>query len=218
MYKYQEEKLKNENNKLKLAKKEQDIVFLSTALISILLIFILLFYLFEYRKKRNLQELNLKAESLKAQTILMENENRLLRQENELIVLREKSAVLRESLFRKMSVATKIPSLKTLENDAAEGFTGNRIHLEETDWNELFQTTNELFYGFVSRLEKEYPDLSKEDIGFCCLVKINVSMNDLADIYCISKAGVTKKKTRMKKEKFGITDKATSLETFLFSF
>ena len=218
MYKYQQEKLKNENNELKLTKREQEIVFLSIASISLLIIVILLFYLFEYRKKRNLQEYKMKEERLKTQTLLVENENKLLRQENELTMLREKSAILRESLFRKMSVATKIPSLKTLENETAEGFTGNRIHLEETDWNELFQTTNELFYGFVSRLEKEYPDLSKEDIGFCCLVKINVSMNDLADIYCISKAGVTKKKTRMKKEKFGITDKATSLETFLFSF
>ena len=54
---------------------------------------------------------------------------------------------------------------------------------------ESLDTTNELFDGFSSLLRKKYPILTNEDVGFCCLIKINVSIQDLADIYCISKAG-----------------------------
>ena len=215
---FQQEKLKNENNELKLAKRDQKIVFLSGALIGLFLFAILLFSFIVYRKKINFQKYRLKEEGLKAQTLLMENQNKLLRQENELMTLREKSAVLRESLFRKMSIATKIPSLKTSENGSSEMTSGNRICMEEADWNELIQTTNDLFYGFVTRLEKKYPHLGKDDVRFCCLIKINVSMNDLADIYCISKAGITKKKMRMKKDKLDIHDEAISLDNYLFSF
>jgi hypothetical protein len=116
-----------------------------------------------------------------------------------------------------MSVSEKIPSLDASGNHAKE-LSSKRIRLEEQDWTELIQTTNELFNGFASRLKKEYPCLSAEDIGFCCLLKINVSMQDLADIYCISKAGITKRKTRMKKEKFQISDHLLDLDRFLSEY
>ena len=215
--KYQEEKLKNENNELQLAKREQDLFFLSVALVSIVIIVALLFYLFSERKRKRIREHIFREESLRAQTLVIENENKLLRQENELMVLREKSAILRESLFRKMSVATKIPSLKTSDDESHIVSTG-RIDLREPDWNELINTVDDLFGEFASRLAKEYPVLNKEDIGFCCLLKINVSMQDMADIYCISKAGITKKKTRMKKDKFNIYEEDRSLDDFLSSY
>jgi len=217
MQKYQEEKLKNENNELQLAKREQEIFFLSVALISVVIIVALLFYLFTELKRKKIREHIFREESLRAQSLVIENENKLLRQEKELMVLREKSAILRESLFRKMSVATKIPSLKTSDDELHIVSTG-RIDLREPDWNELIHTVDDLFGEFASRLEKEYPVLSKEDIGFCCLLKINVSMRDMADIYCISKAGITKKKTRMKKDKFNIHEEGLSLDDFLASY
>ena len=215
--KYQEEKLKNENNELKLAKREQEILFLAIAMVSIIVILALWIYLLGERKRKKIREQKLHEETLVARSLLVENENKLLKQENELISLREKSAILRESLFRNMSVAKKIPSLKiTYEDDVSQ--TSGRISIEEPDWNELFYTVDDLFGGFASRLKKEYPNLSKEDIGFCCLVKINVSMQDLADIYCISKAGITKKKMRIKKDKFDIQNENLSLDKFLSSF
>ena len=212
--KYQEEKLKNENNELQLIKREQEILFLSIALISVIIIVVLLFFLLSERRKKKIREHIVHIEAMKTNSLMMENENKFLRQENELAVLREKSAILRESLFRKMSVATKIPSLNTIDDDLNEVSSG-RIRLDDPDWVELIRTVDELFSGFTLRLVKDYPSLNKDDIGFCCLVRINVSMKDLADIYCISKAGITKKKTRMKKDKFAIYDETISLDSFL---
>jgi hypothetical protein len=212
--KYKEEILKNENNELRLAKNEQEILFLSIALVSLIVIVSLWVYVLEDRKRKKNKEQVLREEALLAKSQLVENENKILKKDNELILLKEKSAILRESLFRKMAVARKIPSLtKTEENTNSAG----KIYMEESDWDELINTTNELFDGFSSLLRKEYPTLSNEDVGFCCLVKINVSIQDLADIYCISKAGIIKKKYRLKKYKFNIHDENISLDDFLAS-
>ena len=58
-------------------------------------------------------------------------------------------------------------------------------------------------------------DLDEDDIRFCCLVKINVNLQDLSDIYCLSKAAITKKKYRIKKDKLGICDATASLDDCL---
>ena len=55
--------------------------------------------------------------------------------------------------------------------------------------------------------------LSEKDINFCCLVKINMSIQNLTDIYCISKNSVSRKKLRLK-EKLGVGEEAT-LDEFL---
>ena len=66
--------------------------------------------------------------------------------------------------------------------------------------------------------DKAYPQLGDKEIGFCCLVKINVNIQDLSDIYCVSKAAITKRKYRIKTDKLGITDENISLDSFLKVF
>jgi tetratricopeptide (TPR) repeat protein len=215
---YREEQLKNENNELKLAKKGRELYLLTAALLITIVAIIFWIFFSEEKKKKRIREQQQKEQTLKDQAKIAEHENRLLKQENELSQLREKASVLRESLFRKMSVSGKIPSLVDVSGNHSNESPHKRISLEEPEWTELIQTTNTLFNGFASRLRKEYPALSTEDIGFCCLLKINVSMQDLADIYCISKAGITKRKTRMKKEKFKISDNFLDLDDFLLNY
>ncbi|WP_244436408.1 hypothetical protein [Bacteroides timonensis] len=43
---------------------------------------------------------------------------------------------------------------------------------------------------FSVRLLEAFPGLSMKDVYFCCLVKINVSIKDLSDIYCISRTSI----------------------------
>lgn len=200
--KYREAVLENENNQLKLAKQEREIYLLSLLFVLILLIVSLLFFLFRIRKKREMRE--------------QEQQNLLLKKENELMQLRERAGALRESLLRKMSLSEKIPSLDS--NGTGFNEENRRIRLNEKDWEELIDTVDQLYTGFVSRLRTDYPGLANPDLAFCCLIKIRVSMQDMADIYCISKAGITKRKTRMKKEKFRIADESVSLDDFLLRY
>ena len=61
-----------------------------------------------------------------------------------------------------------------------------------------------------------FGQLTEKDINFCCLVKINMNLQSLANIYCISGNSVSRRKLRLK-EKLGI-DKDESLSKFLSRF
>lgn len=215
---YKEEKLKNENNLLKLAKRDRELYLLWLSLFVVLACVVIYIFFSQERKKRMQKERLQKELLLKEEAKYLENENRLLKIESELSILREKESLLRESLFRRMTMATKIPSLDHSLKTEEELPDNKRIVLTEKEWEELILTVNDAYAGFAVRLREEYPVLTRKDIAFCCLVKIKVTMKDLSDIYCITKAGVSKKKTRMKKEKFGLSDDLLTLDLFLHHF
>ena len=93
-----------------------------------------------------------------------------------------------------------------------------RIALSDEEWEDIRQTVDGSYDRFTVRLLEAFPGLSMKDIYFCCLVKINVSIKDLSDIYCVSKAAITKRKYRIKTDKLGITDENISLDSFLKVF
>ncbi len=93
--------------------------------------------------------------------------------------------------------------------------SSRKIVVTDAEWVEVISVVNEAFDHFATRLEQIYPLLNNKDIGFCCLVKINVNIQDLSDIYCVSKAAITKRKYRIKTDRLGITDENVSLDSFL---
>ena len=103
-------------------------------------------------------------------------------------------------------------------NNQDEPGTSHKIVVTDAEWAEVTSVVNDAFDHFVVRLRQAYPQLGEKEIGFCCLVKINVNIQDLSDIYCISKAAITKRKYRIKTDKLGITDENISLDSFLKAF
>ena len=214
---YKEMQLEQENNALKLAKRNRELALLSVLFLTTIAIVVCWHFFSLAKKKEKIREQQQREQYLKNQATIAEQDNRLLKQEKELSRLHEKGAALRESLFRKLTVSQKIPSLDVSGNHEKVNYHP-KIALEESDWKELIETIDAVFNGFSFRLKKAYPHLSIDDIRFCCLLKINISMQDLADIYCISKAGITKRKMRMKREKFNITDSQLDLNNFLIMY
>lgn len=203
---YNELKLKNELYQLHLKQREKELWMLGivTALLGVGFI---VFFFYQKEKKKRLQK-----------------ENLLLHQEAELSGLREKEirlqnkeAELREALFRRIAFFRKLPSLHNDESQD-EVASSRKIVVTDAEWIEVISVVNEAFDHFAARLEQAYPSLNNKDIGFCCLVKINVNMQDLSDIYCVSKAAITKRKYRIKTDKLGITDENVSLDSFLKAF
>ena len=137
-------------------------------------------------------------------------ENRLLRQEEELVslrekqtALREKDARLREELFKRMNVFNKL-SVSGKER---------HVFLSDADWEEIHLMVDSAYSNFIPKLRKNFPALTDREINFCCLVRMNLSLQSLADIYCISKNSVSRRKLRLK-EKLGI-DEETTLDEYL---
>lgn len=204
---------KESENKAKISKIEQEKrTLLFVTVIIVLLLIVIMTYLFFYRKQRKQYEAYLKSKAVQ-----LEQDNLLLNQSKEISLLREKESLLRESLFRRIDILKKIPSITPSELDV-DSIDSRKITLTENDWNELVQTIDDAYPNFTSRLKNSFPLLSKDDLHFCCFLKIDVNLQDLSDIYCVSKSTITKKKYRVKTDKLCITNREISLDDFLKKF
>ena len=192
-------KIKNQLNELKVERQRHIILILGLSLLLLVLIGAFVFYLFHRERK--------------AERARLMQENIMLKQQEELSNLREKEALLREKdarmreeLFKRMNVFEKLSDTEKEKH----------IQLSDTDWKEIQVMLDSGYNGFTQKLRARFPMLSEKDINFCCLVKINMSIQSLTDIYCISKNSVSRKKLRLK-EKLGIGEEAT-LDEFLNHF
>ena len=95
--------------------------------------------------------------------------------------------------------------LRLLKNPYSYSMEDDFVYLKH--WVDL---TSE---NFASRLKKEYPRLTDKEMNVCCLVRMNLSLQSLDDIYCISKNSVSRRKLRMK-EKMELAEE-TTLDEYL---
>ena len=189
-------KLKNQLNELKVERQKHVILILGLVLLVVTLIGTFVFYIFQRKRVNERNRLI--------------QENVMLKQQEELSALREKEALLREKdarmreeLFKRMNVFEKLSDTEKEKH----------IQLSDTDWKEIQLMLDSGYNDFTKKLRNRFPMLSEKDINFCCLVKINMSLQSLTDIYCISKNSISRRKLRLK-EKMGIEEGIT-LDEFL---
>ena len=168
--------------------------------------------LFQNEKlQKNNKELSKKSERIRKQEReISQAKDKLQQQAIENLQKEEKLSSLQADFLRRL-VAINIPSLNNKANDLV-------IKLSNEDFANLEKDINATFDQFTVRLKKEYPLLDKNEIQFCCLIKIQLDLNTLANIYCRSKAAISKRKLRIKQEKLNITDKNISLDDFIQRF
>ena len=185
-------KLKNELNELKVKQQSYIILILGLGAFILLLCGSFTIYLL-HRKRKHLMQENLMLKQQEELSSLREKE----------ALLREKDARMREELFRRIRI------VKDLEE-------GNRVHITDEDWKDIHVMLESTYPGFLANLRENFPTLSEKELNFCCLVKMSMSLQQLADIYCISINSVSRRKLRLK-EKLGI-GKEDSLSKFLNRF
>ncbi len=168
--------------------------------------------MFYYRIKQNKNKLKIQL----LRTEQERNQSDLKRKEAEIQYLKEKEeketialARLNQRLeyFKQLNEIT-IPILMQNRNKAGA------LHLQENDWTIIRNNTNACFDHFTERLKKLYPQLTEEEINFCCLVKMELPLSVLAEIYHIAKGSISRKKMRLK-EKIGIEN--MSFDEFIAS-
>jgi tetratricopeptide (TPR) repeat protein len=203
---YQHGKSLEQVQRLSSDKQEQTIRYYRVSFLFLVVLIILGGAFFIYRS-RNKKE-------------LLQKSKLLLEQENRLIKMREKDCQLREDFFKKLNNIKKIPSLSRADKAEKETLidTKAKISLTDIDWEEIIRNIDLAYDHFTDRLIKAYPNLTTQEIHLCCLVKIKVVRNDLANIFCITPQSVKTTKYRIKKDKMGINDKNMTLDLFLENF
>ena len=195
-------KLQNQLNKLEVERQKHVILILGLILFVVILTGLFGSYLF-YRKRKQ------ERRSLIQENLLLKQQEELTSLREKEAILREKDALMREELFKRMKVAEKLPLSKS--NHTFE--EGKHIHLSETDWAEIRLMLDSSYPSFIQTLKSTCPTLTDKDINFCCLIKINLNLQNLADIYCISINSVSRRKLRLK-EKLSLS-KDESLSQYL---
>ena len=188
-------KMKSELAELQVDRQQHLIIIMSLCLFMLGLVGVSLFYFY---RKRTVERKRLMQENM----LLRQNEELASLREKQL-ALREKEARLREELFKRMNVVNKL-SVSGKER---------HVFLSDTDWEEIYLMVNDAYHNFIPKLRTNFPALTDKDINFCCLVRMNLSLQSLADIYCISKNSVSRRKLRMK-EKMELAEE-TTLDEYL---
>ena len=135
-----------------------------------------------YRRKARIAHAR-ELEAMRLSEVAQANEN-LVREEN----------IKLQRLYYEHLYAIILPILNT-----HRGKSGH-INLEESSWELIEKNTDMVLPGFTSRLRKQHPTLTIEDVRFCCLLMMRVPNALLADVYGIAPSSVAVRKQRMKKK------------------
>ena len=135
-----------------------------------------------YRRKARIAHAK-ELEAMRLSEVAQANEN-LVREEN----------IKLQRLYYEHLYAIILPIL-----NAHRGKSGH-INLEESSWELIEKNTDTVLPGFTSRLRRQHPTLTTEDVRFCCLLMMRVPNALLADVYGIAPSSVAVRKQRMKKK------------------
>ena len=135
-----------------------------------------------YRRKARIAH-DKELEAMRLSEAAQANEN-LVREEN----------IKLQRLYYEHLYAIILPIL-----NAHRGKSGH-INLEESSWELIEKNTDIVLPGFTSRLRRQHPTLTTEDVRFCCLLMMRVPNALLADVYGIAPSSIAVRKQRMKKK------------------
>jgi len=195
---YEYADLLNDNNELE--NRNQWIII---ACVLLLLVSLFLLVLYKYR-------IALKNEYILNQQKRISDTNQAL-QEKEFAVKGLKDDILniRENILRNSAIYKKIIKNSQSIEDA------KKYPLTDQDWLTLKEILKTTYFLFIDNLQSQIPNLTEDEIRFCCLLKIGLNSQQLSILLNIQSASVSHKRYRiMKKGQLENTD--ITLEKFVF--
>lgn len=186
-------------------KGKSQLYFYLSLVIAIAMLITIIALLYAYSQQRAKADAELRA--LEVQKGKQQAE---LRQKEEKMALKEKQiSSMRDFILMKVATAQKLEKIKIASN--------KRIILSEYDWEEIIMFVNSIEDGFVSRLKKEYPDLTTDEVRFLVLIRAGMPAKALAQIYDVQEKSI-RQKLFVYKNKFHIGGENTSLRKYIETF
>lgn len=203
LYKHEQLSVENLYWRTQAAERQSNVYLMAT--LSLLSLWIAsTIYFFYWRNRRRLVEqqhqLASQQEELHHQRqVTTENLQRMAEME-------QKEARLKETFFRRLN-----------QRIVQEIEKGSNIFLSDDDWEDIVQNADIIFDNFTRRLQQHYPALNKEDLRYCCMVKMQLSQLEMSQIMHLEKDSVKKRLKRIRMEKMK-ADSGVTLEELLRRF
>lgn len=203
LYKHEQLSVENLYWRTQAAERQSNVYLMAT--LSLLSLWIAsTIYFFYLRNRRRLVEqqhqLASQQEELHHQRqVTTENLQRMAEME-------QKEARLKETFFRRLN-----------QRIVQEIEKGSNILLSDDDWEDIVQNADIIFDNFTRRLQQHYPALNKEDLRYCCMVKMQLSQLEMSQIMHLEKDSVKKRLKRIRMEKMK-ADSGVTLEELLRRF
>lgn len=203
LYKHEQLSVENLYWRTQAAERQSNVYLMAT--LSLLSLWIAsTIYFFYWRNRRRLVEqqhqLASQQEELHHQRqVTTENLQRMAEME-------QKEARLKETFFRRLN-----------QRIVQEIEKGSNILLSDDDWEDIVQNADIIFDNFTRRLQQHYPALNKEDLRYCCMVKMQLSQLEMSQIMYLEKDSVKKRLKRIRMEKMK-ADSGVTLEELLRRF
>lgn len=203
LYKHEQLSVENLYWRTQAAERQSNVYLMAT--LSLLSLWIAsTIYFFYWRNRRRLVEqqhqLASQQEELHHQRqVTTENLQRMAEME-------QKEARLKETFFRRLN-----------QRIVQEIEKGSNILLSDDDWEDIVQNADIIFDNFTRRLQQHYPALNKEDLRYCCMVKMQLSQLEMSQIMHLEKDSVKKRLKRIPMEKMK-ADSGVTFEELLRRF
>lgn len=203
LYKHEQLSVENLYWRTQAAERQSNVYLMAT--LSLLSLWIAsTIYFFYWRNRRRLVEqqhqLASQQEELHHQRqVTTENLQRMAEME-------QKEARLKETFFRRLN-----------QRIVQEIEKGSNILLSDDDWEDIVQNADIIFDNFTRRLQQHYPALNKEDLRYCCMVKMQLSQLEMSQIMYLEKDSVKKRLKRIRMEKMK-ADSGVTFEELLRRF
>ncbi|MEY2828292.1 MAG: hypothetical protein RIQ33_150 [Bacteroidota bacterium] len=192
---------------LKIAKQEKEISKLTITLLAASILFLLLFtiaiILFLKRiNKRDKQLLDAKELLVKA----IEEKNKLQEKQlqNEIEFKESQLSAISLQMLQKNELMQELKEKLNENNSISKDNTIHKIInkglSQEKDWSDFnshFESINKNFY---TRIKQTFPDISPNEIKICALIKMNLSIKEMAAILNISPDSVKTARYRLRKK------------------
>ena len=203
LYKHEQLSVENLYWRTQAAERQSNVYLMAT--LSLLSLWIAsTIYFFYWRNRRRLVEQQHQLASQQQELhhqrqVTTENLQRMAEME-------QKEARLKETFFRRLN-----------QRIVQEIEKGSNILLSDDDWEDIVQNADIIFDNFTRRLQQHYPALNKEDLRYCCMVKMQLSQLEMSQIMHLEKDSVKKRLKRIRMEKMK-ADSGVTLEELLRRF
>lgn len=203
LYKHEQLSVENLYWRTQAAERQSNVYLMAT--LSLLSLWIAsTIYFFYWRNRRRLVE---QQHQLASQQEELHHQRQMTTENlQRMAEMEQKEARLKETFFRRLN-----------QRIVQEIEKGSNILLSDDDWEDIVQNADIIFDNFTRRLQQHYPALNKEDLRYCCMVKMQLSQLEMSQIMHLEKDSVKKRLKRIRMEKMK-ADSGVTLEELLRRF